>query len=209
MNFAVVPAAGHSTRMGQPKLALQLGGRSVIEHVVTALRSGGCEHIVVVVGPHVPELASLAESAGAHVCRLTEPTAEMRATVEHGLRWLEEQFHPRPDDPWLLAPGDHPTLDAHVVRQLLAEYARGGHSIVVPAVLGKRGHPTLLAWRHVEGIQKHRPDSGLNAYVRTCMSETLELEITGESVLCDLDTPADYERLRAMFETKSRAEPDP
>ncbi len=39
--FALIPAAGKSARMGRPKLTLPLGGRTVLEHVVTALRRGG------------------------------------------------------------------------------------------------------------------------------------------------------------------------
>ena len=113
--FAVLPAAGKSTRMGRPKLTLPVGGRSVLEAVVAALREGGVEHVLVVVGPHVPELVPLAEQAGAHVCRLDAETADMRATVEHGLRWLEERYHPRPDDAFLLTPGDIPFLDAATV----------------------------------------------------------------------------------------------
>ncbi len=197
--FAVVPAAGHSTRMGRPKLALPLAGRSVIEHVVTALRAGGCTNVVAVVGPHVPELVPLAASAGAHVRLLTDPTPDMRATVEHGLRWLEDEFHPQPDDAWLLSPGDHPTLDAAVVRQLLAAYARGGYSVVVPTSADRRGHPTLLAWRHVAGIRQYPAGEGLNAYLRTQAGEVLEVPVAGEGVLSDLDTAEDYERLRVAF----------
>ena len=37
MTFAIVPACGHSTRMGRPKLALPFGERTVIEHIVAAL----------------------------------------------------------------------------------------------------------------------------------------------------------------------------
>jgi CTP:molybdopterin cytidylyltransferase MocA len=199
MTFAVVPAAGHSTRMGRPKLSLPLAGRSVIEHAVAALREGGCQHVVAVIGPHVPELVPLAAAAGAHVRLLTEPTADMRETVEFGLRWLATQYHPKPDDAWVLSPGDHPTLDAGVVRILLAEYERGGHSVVVPTCAGRRGHPTVVAWRHVDGIRSLPAGQGLNAYLRTLAAETRELPVADEGVLCDLDTPADYERLRARF----------
>src|SRR5205807_6089865 len=115
MTFAVIPAAGKSTRMGRPKLALPLGGLTVLERVLGALRRGGVEHPVVVVGPHVRELAPLAQGAGAHVCCLAGETADMRATVEQGLRWLEERFRPRPGDDWLLVPADHPALAAGVV----------------------------------------------------------------------------------------------
>ena len=137
MIFAVVPAAGRSSRMGRPKLSLPLGEYTVLEHVLLALRQGGVDETVVVVGPHDPALTPLAEAAGGHVVSLAEPTPDMRATVEQGLRWLENHFHPHPEDAWLLAPADHPTLDAAVVRRLCEAYAaKPSSSIAVPAFMG-------------------------------------------------------------------------
>ena len=196
MTLALLPAAGKSTRMGRPKLALPLAGRTVLEHVVAALRQAGVEHVLVVVGPHVPELVPLAEAAGAAVCRLAQETPDMRATIEHGLRWLEERFHPGPEDAWLLTPADHPALDATVVRQL--GQARATHpdrSIFIPAFAGRRGHPTLIGRKHVAGIRAHPAGQGLNTYLRRHPAETLEVPVTSADVLCDLDTPEDYERL--------------
>src|SRR5262245_23183296 len=145
MLFAVVPACGHSTRMGRPKLALPLGGRTVIEHVVCALREGGVESVLVVVGPHVPELIPLAYHAGAEVLALSKPTPDMRATVERGLAWIEEPYSPKASDWWLLAPGDHPAFTAEVVRQLLAVVDESAScSVVVPVHEGRRGHPVLF-----------------------------------------------------------------
>ena len=123
MTFAVIPAAGKSLRMGQPKLALPLGERTILEWVIASLRDAGVEYILVVVGPHVPQLVPLAMNAGAHVLPLPAETPDMRATVEAGLRWLEERFRPGPEDGWLLAPADHPTLDPLIIRMLL--WARG------------------------------------------------------------------------------------
>src|ERR1043165_5214081 len=119
MTFAVIPAGGTSSRMGRPKLTLPVAGRTVLELVMDALRRGGVEHILVVAGAHVPQLVPLTRGAGAEVHLLGQQTNDMRATIEEGLRWLEERFHPGATDCWLLAPGDHPTLDAEVVRQLL------------------------------------------------------------------------------------------
>jgi CTP:molybdopterin cytidylyltransferase MocA len=188
--------------MGRPKLALPLGGGTVLGHVVAALRGGGAGPVLVVVGPHVPELAPLAEAAGASACLLAEETADMRATVEAGLRWLEEKFNPRPEDDWLLAPGDHPTLESGVVRQLLqVRAAHPGASIFIPTFGGRRGHPALIAWRHVAGIRSLPSGQGLNAYLRRPAAETVELPVATASVLCDLDTPEDYERLQATWTT--------
>ena len=194
--FALVPAAGHSTRMGRPKLSLPLGDRTVLERVIAALREAGVEHVLVVVGPHVPELAGLAERVGAHAHLLREQTADMRATVEEGLRWLEERFQPGPDDDWLLVPADHPTLDAEVVRQLRrARTEHADKTIFVPTFEGRRGHPTLVAWEHVAGIHEHPAGEGLNTYLRKYAAATRELPVTSPDVLTDLDTPEDYRKL--------------
>lgn len=196
MTFALVPAAGKSVRMGRAKLALPLGDRTVLERVVEALLGGGVEHVLVILGPAGSGLASLAERAGAHVLSLPEATPDMRATVGHGLSWLEGRFHPAADACWLLAPADHPTLKPDIVRQLLATHqAHPEASILIPTHHGRRGHPTLIAWKHVPGIQAMPPDLGLNVYLRQHPEETLEFPVDDPDILVDLDTPADYERL--------------
>src|SRR5262245_64922051 len=199
MTFAIVPAAGQSARMGRPKLALPIGDRTVLEFVVAALRGGGIEHVLVVVGPHVPELAPLATTAGAEILCLPEPTSNMRTTVEHGLRWLEERYRPRPDDYWVLAPGDHPSFGAGVVKALVAVAGTGGKTIVVPVHGGRRGHPTVIAWRHVGGICALAREEGINSYLRTHGAETMEVPVADAGILDDLDTPADLDRLRARM----------
>ncbi len=201
MIFALVPAAGKSVRMGRPKLALPLGDRTGLECVVSALRQAGVDHVLVIVGPHVPQLGPLARTAGAHVLQLLDETSEMRATIQQGLLWLEKRFQPRPDDGWLLVPADHPMLDPSLVRLLLGERARHPEkSIVVPTHGGRRGHPTLIAWKHVAAIGTQSPGSGLNIYLRQQAAETLEIPVVSSSILCDVDTPEEYEQLRRRWD---------
>jgi molybdenum cofactor cytidylyltransferase len=196
MLFAVLPAGGHSMRMGRPKLALPLGDRTVLEHVIAALRAAKVNHILVVLGPHVAELRPLAESAGAHVHVLAEATPDMRTTVERGLRWLEDRFPPSPDDGWLLVPADHPTLRPEVVRQLTdAQKRHPQRSIFVPTYQAGRGHPTLIAWSHVQGMRALPAGVGINTYLRKQIDQTLEVAVDSAEILLDLDTPEDYERL--------------
>lgn len=193
--FAVVPACGHSTRMGRPKLALPWGDRTVIEHVVATLRVGGVDHVLVVIGPHVPELIPLASAAGAAVLALTEPTPDMRTTVERGLAHLADVHHPQPEDCWLLAPGDHPGFTAATVRRLLDAAIRSPASILVPVWQGKRGHPTVLRWMHTAGIRELLPNEGINSYLRRHADQSDLLDVTDAGICANLDTPADYDRL--------------
>ena len=153
---------------------------------------------LVVIGPHVPELAPLATAAGADVLALAEPTPDMRATVERGLDWIELRFRPHPDEPWLLVPADHPVLDPEVVRQVIAG-GTAAQPIVVPVFEGRRGHPTRFAWRHAAGIRALPADQGINAFLRVQAAEVRELPLSNPGVLTDLDTPEDLARLVAGF----------
>ena len=202
MIFAVIPAAGKSTRMGRPKLSLPLGERTVLERVIDALHAGGVNHIVVVIGPHTPELIPMARAANASVCQLPRETPDMRATVEAGLAWIAERWDMQRSDSFLLCPADHPCLDAGVVRDLLrAESHVLSSSIFVPTFEGRRGHPTLISWRHVAGIRALPPDTGLNVYLRQLAAETISVP-SSSAVLLDLDTPADYEMMQVLVQSR-------
>jgi molybdenum cofactor cytidylyltransferase len=204
MIFAVIPAAGKSVRMGRPKIALPVGERTVLECVIAALRQAEIEHILVVLGPHMASLASLAESAGAHTLTLQEETADMRATLVRGLDWLEERFHPTPEDAILLVPADHPTLEAAIVAQLLQARADDPQKrIFVPTYAGRRGHPTLIAWSEVACIRAMPAGKGLNQYLRERPADVMELPTRSSQVLRDLDTPEEYEALLKRFPSKT------
>lgn len=197
MIVAIVPAAGYSRRMGRPKLLLPWMGRSILEHVVEALRVSGIARVLVVVGPHVPELIPLAQTAGADVHALKEPTADMRATIERGFDWIEANMSIAPSA-WLLAPADQPLVEARVVQRLMASFReQPAFSIFLPTYRGQRGHPVLLAWRHAAGIRRWKHDEGINRYIRHHAAECCEVPVVSKNVLADLDTPEDYQRLLA------------
>jgi molybdenum cofactor cytidylyltransferase len=196
MIFALLPAGGKSVRMGRPKLLLPFGTGTVLEHVIATVRAAGLDRILVVAAPHLPELAALAETAGAQVLLLTEATPDMRSTVEIGLGWVESHWQPRPGDGWLLIPADHPALEPAVLRFLFeARRRQPQYGIIVPTFQGQRGHPCLLDWSHVAGIRTFPAGLGLNTYLRQNAERTLEVPVENASILFDLDTPEDYARL--------------
>jgi len=117
----------------------------------------------------------------------------MRTTVEHGLDWLEMTYNPLQGDAFVLAPADHPAINAQIVRSLVETYhANPARSIVVPVHAGRRGHPALIAWRHVGGIRCLPPGHGIDSYLRAHTAETRELPLAQAGILFDLDIPEDY-----------------
>jgi molybdenum cofactor cytidylyltransferase len=195
---ALIPAAGRSRRMGRPKLLLPLDGRPIIAHVVDAVRAGGAGPALVIVRQDDADLAAAARAAGGEVLVLGAETPDMRATVQAGLASLEALLPEQRRRGFFLVPADHPTLSAEVFRALIGAAGEPPErSIVVPVHGGRRGHPTWIGWSHVAALRALPADRGINAYLRENVPATFELAWPDAAVLQDLDTPADYERLRA------------
>ena len=192
---AIIPAAGRSQRMGQPKLILEIDGVPLITRAVRALKAGGAGPILVVTPPQefpgVDVLRRHAETSGATCLTLSEETLDMKATVLHGLRYLiAESSIP---DAFLLAPGDCPDLSPVVIRQVIDLGLTHPSALIVPTFAGKRGHPVLFPWRLVQAIGQLSADEGLNSLVNAEM-RLIEVEVNDRGILIDLDTPQDYQR---------------
>ncbi|MHC4877669.1 MAG: nucleotidyltransferase family protein [Planctomycetota bacterium] len=199
--FAVVPAAGLSRRMGQPKLVMQLGDRTVIEHLLDALDQPAITAVVIVFRRGDEELSACLQSVDSlqHTQLIivqpnTDPP-DMRTSVELGLREINVRFTPTDDDGWLLIPADHPVVDGDVVRSLLAARSTSTADVLVPTHDSRRGHPTLFGWHMAGRVSGIPADRGLNWLVRHASVSVEEVHVATDSVLLDLDTPEDFRKL--------------
>jgi molybdenum cofactor cytidylyltransferase len=198
-SYAVIPAAGHSRRMGRPKLLLPLGDRTVMARLLAALDVPGIDARVVVVRKSDTELRDEVMRCGATVVSPDVDPPDMRSSVEAALAWIRDAFHPADDDAWLLAPADHPVLDRDMVAGLVATFAALHPRFLVPIFEGQRGHPLIARWDTVQDVFSLPHDVGLNHLLRSHAADVGELPANNAAVLCDLDTPDDYERLLRDF----------
>ena len=190
---AIVPAAGQSRRMGQPKLLLRLGEQTVISRVVETLRKSGIEKIVIVVRPDDEPLAEEVRRIAADLIQPAVAPPEMRASVEVALESLMKESNAW--DGWMLIPADHPTLDADSIVQLMAAWAENPSKIAVPTWKGRRGHPTLFPWSTAVEVSQVPLSSGLNSLLRSQPDRVREIPSSSAEVLIDLDTPDDWARI--------------
>lgn len=197
--FAVIPAAGRSRRMGTHKLLLPLAGRSVISRVVDALHRAGPIEVHVILRRDDESLRSELASLPVHPHLLDADTPDMRASVERLLDLITAERQPAPSDAWLLCPADHPVLSADVVRRLIVESATAPDSIGIPTSQDRRGHPTLFPWSLASSVRDIPTGEGLNWLLRAHAARVREVEVDDPTILLDLDTPEDYERILALI----------
>ncbi|MGH7200841.1 MAG: nucleotidyltransferase family protein [Planctomycetaceae bacterium] len=197
--LAIIPAAGHSRRMGRPKLLLPLGGQTVIARVLAALDREPVTERVVIVRQDDEPLQEEVRAAGAMLVVPETPPPDMRTSVEHGLNAVRDRFSPDADDVWMLVPADHPVLEPMVVDALVSEWQRRRADVLVPTYRGRRGHPTLFRWSLADAVAGIPPGEGLNRLTRGGRFDVAELPIDDPAILTDLDTPEDYETLRRRW----------
>ncbi len=200
--FAIIPAAGRSQRMGQPKLLLPWGQATLIEQVLTTWRASRASQVILVAHPQDQRIAELAAAAGAHVVRPETPPDEMKVSVRLALEFAA-RFQPRPNDAWLLAPADMPGLAVPTIDRLIDAYQtslRGPDTtarIWAPSHRGRRGHPVLFPWLLAAEVPCLAAGEGLNALLARHPVE--DVESTEDAISEDLDTPEDYQRLRSRY----------
>ncbi len=189
---AIILAAGLSRRMGVPKMTLPWGGATVIGHVVDVLAQAGIPDIRVVTGWRRKEVESALQDRPAR-CVFNPRFAEdhMLLSLQVGLFNL-----PAPIQACLVVLGDQPQIQASVVEAMLEVYRANRVALVVPSYQMRRGHPWLIDRSLWESILRLPPQVTLRDVLESHADKIHYLVVDTDSVLRDLDTPADYERER-------------
>ncbi len=197
--FAIIPAAGNSSRMGAPKLLLPVKDGTIIEKTLAAWQASKVYRIVVVVRPDDRQLAMVCRSHGADVFVPPVAPPEMKDSVQYGLKYIEANFAPTAEDAWLLAPADMPNLSSRVTNALISAHSSNRPAILVPTLGGKRGHPVLFPWTLAGDVFSLSATEGLNVLRQRHESREIPcdaIEPEGAAAFCDVDTPQDYQRLQ-------------
>jgi len=190
MISAIVLAAGQSTRMGRNKLLLPFGQATVLETIVTEIAV--CDQvrdIVVVTGHERDRVEALLTGYPARcVFNPDYARAEMLVSIQVGLRALAADVTAA-----LIVLGDQPRLQRDIVQRIIEAYVPD--RLVIPSYQMKRGHPILIPrslWPHVLSVPK---DSTLRDVIRAHADRIDYVEAENDSVLRDMDTPEDYQKL--------------
>ncbi len=196
-SFAIVPAAGNSVRMGEPKLLMPIAGKPLIQHTLAAWKEAGLVRTIVVVRPDDAPLAQLLRDEDVDVVVPPAAPPDMKASIQFGIEHVAARYQPRPSDAWLVAPADMPGLSPAIVRELLRVAGERPERILIPTLAGKRGHPVLLPWLLAAQVAILEPDEGLNALIERNNPLLVECDAfvdRSEPAFADIDTPGDWAR---------------
>jgi molybdenum cofactor cytidylyltransferase len=189
MIWAMILAAGESRRMGQPKLLLPFGERTIIETVVEKVVSSKVDNTLVVLGSEREKVEKKIKTFPVETAFNADYPSGMLSSVLCGLRTLPEEAQAV-----VVVLGDQPSVSKEVIDKIVDAYQRTGKGIVLPVYKKERGHPVVIDLKYKDEIESLSPDIGLRGTVYSHPEDILEVEVDTPDILQDIDDEADYER---------------
>jgi molybdenum cofactor cytidylyltransferase len=189
MITAIVPAAGLSSRMGQNKLLMRFGGKSLIERAVDTLFASGIDEVVVVLGHEANQIRGQLEGKQVRLVENPDYQQGLSASIRAGVGAVEGA------EAIMIYLADQPLLESGEIRRLIlafAEAKRAGKSIVIPFFGNERGNPVILDGSYREKVLEIAGDVGCRRIIRSHPEQVFPVQMESDHVIRDVDTPEDW-----------------
>lgn len=191
--YAVILAAGGSSRFGSDKLLADAGGQPVLARVLDAVREAESHGAiraswVVVSGPDAA-VADLARLNGFRVVVATDASAGLAQSLQAGIARAAASS-PAGEAAALVILGDQPSLRADVIEQVVRRWRATGALAVRPryqAAPSELGHPVLVSRSLWDEVNQLDGDAGLGAVL--ARMPVAFVDVPGANP--DIDTPRD------------------
>jgi len=199
--YAVILAAGESTRMGTDKALLPWPpatpgfppiGQTFLSAAIQALYPVS-EKVIVVVGKNENNLAPVVYANGASLVRNPDPDRGQFSSLQVGLQEVLNEGR----DAAMVTLVDRPPAKTATLQTLCSTFADAGNDVwaVVPEYNGKHGHPFLLAREMIEAFLKAPPSANARDIEHQHLRHISYVVVDDPLVTLNVDTPQEYAAL--------------
>lgn len=186
--YAIILAAGESSRMGSPKALLQIQGKTFLEHLVATLRNAGLHEIRVVLGHDSDKIITQLPDLNVSFIINENYQKGQLSSIQAAIRSV-----PKDCDAIMICPIDRPLISPELIKTLIEAYSKSKPPIVIPIFDAKRGHPIIFSSSLFPEVLRAPYDIGARAVVWAHHNEVIEVQTDEEGILLNIDTPELYE----------------
>ncbi len=185
--WAIVLAAGKSTRMGTQKLLLPFDGKTIVEKVVENILNSEIDKVMVVLGANHFDVAETLKAWPVKTVWNENFQEGMHTSVISGVKAL-----PSGAKAALIFLGDQPFISDQAVQKVVEAWQTSQKGIVIPLFDGKRGHPPLYDMKYRQELSSLNPAIGLRSVALKFQEDVYEVETFCPEIVRDIDTRSDY-----------------
>ena len=195
----IILAAGSSTRMGEPKQLLDMGGRPLLQWVIDNACRSRLDEIVVVLGAHAEEIEQrIVVPAGGRVRVAYNPehASGLASSLKAGLRACA----PKAAAVAVLL-GDQPNVTSTLINQVVEAFRGSMYQAVRPLFVGDDspgvpGHPVVISRAMWPDLERLSGDQGAGRLLAAHPEWVEIIRLAGQAPV-DVDSRADYDGLLA------------
>ena len=190
----VILAAGASSRMGRDKALLPWRDGTFLSAAIRALQPA-TELVIVVAGANAANLAPIADADAAFLCVNPNPQQGQFSSLKVGLREVLNYGR----DAAIVTLVDRPPAEVGTIGQIKAAFLSSDENIwaVVPDYQGRHGHPFAIGREMIEAFLSAPIHSSAREVEHASQSRIRYLPVSDPLVVANVDTPEDFEKLRA------------
>ena len=182
--FAIVLAAGASTRFGSPKQLVRIAGRPLLHAAVTRASEITGNALVVVLGSGAAQLAPLLKHSPGTIVINQQWREGLASSIRAGTAKL-----PGTCAGALLLLADQPAVSVDDLKRLAGTWRRQPLHIAAALYDGRPGLPAILPRSLFPELARLRGDAGIGALLRRNAERLVRVAMPSAAV--DIDTPED------------------
>lgn len=182
--YAIVLAAGASTRFGSPKQLVRIGGRPLLHTVVTRAAEVTGNALIVVLGCGAAELAPLLKHSPGSVVVNRHWREGLASSIRTGVLRL-----PPTCSGALLLLADQAAVTTDDLKRLAGTWRRRPQCIAAALYAGTAGAPAIFPRSTFSELAALRGDMGARAILRRSADRLVRVPMPAAEL--DLDTPED------------------
>lgn len=194
---AVVLAAGRSTRMGEPKQLLRLGGKTLLEQVLENVRAARVTDVVLVLGCAAETIVQQVSVEGVNVVVNEAYQNGMGSSLHVGLSALDPMT-----DAALIVLADQPFVRPQTYHKIIEQYQQSDAQIVVPTYRGFRGNPVLLDRSVFSEVMALTGDIGCRAIFGDHPDGIAKVAVDDIGILVDIDDKDDLAKAQRLVQSE-------
>jgi molybdenum cofactor cytidylyltransferase len=185
---AIILAAGPSTRLGQPKQLVEVGGRALLARVVDCAARAGFDPVIAVLGADAGRVGLSIEDTAARIVHNVEWREGMASSIRAGLAALGDRSGV---DGVLLLVSDQPRISAELLQRILETFDGTPEGIVACEYAGALGVPALFGSARFDELSRLRGDRGAKQVLLD--HEARVRRVPWPEGALDVDRPGDYD----------------
>lgn len=187
----VILAAGASRRFGSAKQLANFAGETLLRRIARASLASVCRPVVVVLGAEVDKCKDELRNLDVHIVENTDWKRGMGSSIKVGVRKLLETNESI--GAAVLTVCDQPFVGGGDIDRLVETYRATNASIVASAYQNTLGVPALFSRRLFPRLTEL--EGGAKRLIEQFKTETIGVSFPAGAI--DIDTPEDFEKLRA------------